>query len=51
LFEGVFPDRLNNATIVPVYKKGDKRCLANCRPISILTSFNKIFEMVDKASQ
>jgi hypothetical protein len=46
LFEGVFPDRLKYATIIPVFKKGDKQDLSNYRPISILTSFNKIFEKV-----
>jgi hypothetical protein len=46
LFEGVIPDRLKYATIIPVFKKGDRKDLSNCRPISILTSFNKIFEKV-----
>jgi hypothetical protein len=46
LFKGLFPDRLKYATIIPVYKKGDKNILSNYRPISILTSFNKIFEKV-----
>jgi hypothetical protein len=46
LFEGVFSDRLKYATIVPVYKKGDKNMVANYRPIFILTSINKIFEKV-----
>jgi Notch-like protein len=46
LFAGVFPDRLKYATIEPVYKKGDRNILSNYKPISILTSFNKIFEKV-----
>jgi hypothetical protein len=46
LFEGVFPERLKYATIVPVHKKGDKNMVFNYRPISILTSINKIFEKV-----
>jgi hypothetical protein len=46
LFEGIFPERLKYATIVPVYKKGDKNIVTNYRPISILTSLNKIFEKV-----
>jgi hypothetical protein len=46
LFEGVFPDRLKYAEIIPIYKKGDKKDISNYRPISILTSFNKIFEKV-----
>jgi Notch-like protein len=46
LFEGIFLERLKYTTIVPVYKKVDKSIVTNCRPISILTSFNKIFEKV-----
>jgi Notch-like protein len=45
-FEGIFPDRLKYATIVLVYKKGDRNILTNHGPISILTSFNKIFDKV-----
>lgn len=30
----------------PVYKKGVKKNMANYRPISLLTSFSKIFEKV-----
>jgi hypothetical protein len=45
LFEGIFPDRLKYATIAPVYKKGDRNILSNYS-ISILMSFNKIFEKV-----
>jgi hypothetical protein len=46
LFEGVFPDRLKYATIIPAFKKGDRKDPSNSRPISILTLFNKIFEKV-----
>jgi hypothetical protein len=46
LFEGVFPDRLKYAIIVPAYKKGDKNNLSNYRPIPILTTFIKIFQKV-----
>jgi hypothetical protein len=41
-FEGIFRERLKYATIVPIYKKGDK----NIVTISILTSFHNIFEKV-----
>jgi hypothetical protein len=46
LFEGIFPDRLKYATIIPIYKKGDKNLVLNYRSISILTSINKIVEKV-----
>jgi hypothetical protein len=44
LSAGVFPERLNYARIRPVHKKGDKLLITNYRPISLLTSFSKIFE-------
>jgi exonuclease III len=46
LFEGVYPERLKYAIILPVHKKGDRNMVTNYRPISILTSINKIFEKV-----
>ena len=46
LLTGVFPDRLKYATIRPLFKKGKKDDVNNYRPISILTSFSKIFEKV-----
>lgn len=42
----VFFQRLKYATIVPIYKKGDKNLESNYRPISILTSISKKFEKV-----
>ena len=39
-----FPERLKYALIWPVHKKGDKHLVTNYRPISLLTSFSKIFE-------
>jgi hypothetical protein len=32
LFEGVFPGRLKYATIIPVFKNGDRKDLSNYRP-------------------
>jgi Notch-like protein len=43
LCSGVFPDRLKYAIVKPVFKKGNKQEISNYRPISILTSFSKIF--------
>jgi exonuclease III len=44
LSSGVFPDRLKYAIIKPIHKKGSKQDISNYRPISLLTSFSKIFE-------
>ena len=44
LRSGIFPDRLKYATVKPVYKKGNRQDISNYRPISLLTTFSKIFE-------
>jgi hypothetical protein len=46
LNSGVFPTRLNYSVITPLHKKGDKNNVSNYRPISLLTSFSKIFERI-----
>ena len=42
--QGVFPDVLKIAQVVPFHKSGSKHKFSNYRPISILSSFSKIFE-------
>ncbi|XP_065651293.1 uncharacterized protein LOC136079482 [Hydra vulgaris] len=46
LKNGVFPDRLKLARVVPVFKSGDDSTLSNYRPISILPCFSKILELI-----
>jgi len=46
LFWGVFPDRLKYAIIKPLHKNDDRCEVSNYRPVSLLTSFSKIFETV-----
>ena len=46
LFWGVFPDRLKYEVIKPPHKNGDRCEVSNYRPVSLLTLFSKIFEMV-----
>ena len=46
LFCGVFPDRLKYTLTKPLHKTGDRCEVSNCSPVSLLTSFSKIFEMV-----
>lgn len=45
-YTGVFPEKLKWAIIKPLYKKGDKKCVSNYRPISLLPSFSKILEKI-----
>ena len=43
LIEGVFPDELKLAKVIPVYKAGSSMELYNYRPISVLF-FSKVYE-------
>jgi len=40
---GTVPHQLKISRVIPLFKSGDKRCFSNYRPVSILTSFSKIF--------
>ena len=42
--QNIFPDDLKIACVIPVFKKGDKQCCGNYRPISLISPFSKIFE-------
>ena len=44
LSSGVFPDRLKYAIVKPIFKKSSKQDISNYKPISLLTSFSKVFE-------
>jgi hypothetical protein len=41
---GIFPSELKIAKVVPIHKDGSKSEVSNYRPISLLSSFSKIFE-------
>jgi hypothetical protein len=38
---GVFPERLKYSKVKPLYKKGEKSCISNYRPILLLQRFLK----------
>ena len=44
--QGVFPNEVKLARVVPVYKCNNKQTLSNYRPISILTFFSKVIETI-----
>lgn len=46
LRSGIFPDLWKIAVIVPVFKSGKSGDVSNYRPISLLCSFSKLFELV-----
>ena len=41
---GIFPEKMKIAKVVPVFKNGSPEIMSNYRPISVLSVFSKIFE-------
>ncbi|XP_065658943.1 uncharacterized protein LOC136083470 [Hydra vulgaris] len=46
IIQGVFPDDLKIAKIIPIFKEGEKTNVKHYRPISILSVFSKILERI-----
>ena len=46
LSEGLFPDELKIANVVPIYKADDSIQFNNYRPVSLLCILSKVFEKV-----
>ena len=43
---GKFPEEWKKPNVVPAFKKGDKQCVKNYRPVSLLPICSKIFERI-----
>ena len=46
IIQGVVPDDLKSARVVPLFKKNNKTEVGNYRPVSILSIISKVFERV-----
>ena len=46
LKNNVIPSQWKNAFVVPIFKKGDRQQAGNYRPISLTSSFSRLFEAV-----
>ena len=46
LKNGIFPDKLKIAKIIPLHKKGNVHVLDNYRPVSLLPTISKVIEKV-----
>jgi len=46
MLSGTFPTRLKYTVVKPLLKKRYKDNVANYRPVSLLTSFSKVFERI-----
>ena len=42
--QGVFPDQMKVAKVIPLFKSGQKNVFTNYRPVSLLPQFSKILE-------
>ena len=42
--QGIFPDRMKIAKVIPLFKAGQKDVFTNYRPVSLLPQFSKILE-------
>ncbi len=43
---GTFPNKMETAKVIPLYKSGDKHSFTNYHPVSLLPQFSKILEKI-----
>ena len=41
---GIFPDKLKQSKVTPIFKANDKELLSNYKPISVISSMSKLYE-------
>lgn len=46
ILNGVFPNELKIAKVIPIFKSGNVIDIANYRPVSVLPAFSKLFERI-----
>lgn len=46
--KGHYPSAFKTSIVLPIYKSGDRKQIINFRPISLITTYSKIFEKVLK---
>ena len=46
LQQGVFPQQMKIANVIPLFKSGEMNKFSNYRPVSLLTTFSKVLEKV-----
>lgn len=45
---GIFPEKLKEAVVIPIHKSNTKLTCSNYRPISLLSTFSKLYEKIMK---
>lgn len=48
LKNGIFPDQMKLAKVVPLFKTGENTTFNNYRPVSLLSQFSKVFKHENK---